>query len=190
MASREQTQDAWQEMLDRALEGDVHQLGRLCQEYLRPKLYPFALSLLKNHADAEDVIQDAFTRLLTHSQNIRKRDLKGFEAFVMSMVKNLCRDLWKKRKATEPVPDNLQAATTPQEEAARQEVFALLCAIIQQEFTEAEQQLFELKVVQEITYHTISEQTGIPVTTLYHWYQKILLKLETYSELREYWEGI
>ena len=62
--------EAWQEVLNRALEGDIQQLGRLCQEYLKPKLYPFALTLLKNSHDAEDVVQDAFARLLTNYQRI------------------------------------------------------------------------------------------------------------------------
>ena len=131
--------EAWQEVLNRALEGDIQQLGRLCQEYLRPKLYPFALTLLKNSHDAEDVVQEAFARLLTNYQRIRNRDLKGFESFVMKMVKNLCRDLWKKRKPTEPLPENRATSTTPQDEFDRQEILASLCSTIQHELTEIEQ---------------------------------------------------
>ncbi len=63
----------------------MEQFGRLCQEYLRPKIYPFALTLLRNRDDAEDVVQEVFARLLTHYQRIRKRALASFEAFVITL---------------------------------------------------------------------------------------------------------
>ncbi len=180
--------ETWQEMLNNALEGDMEQFGRLCQEHLRPKLYPFALTLLKNQDDANDIVQEAFARLLTHYQNIRNRDLKGFEAFVMKMVKNLCRDLWKKHKPTGPLPEDRATSTTPQEEFARKQMLTSLCFTIQQELTEDEQQIFEMKALDELPYRSIAEYTGISQTTAYNYYQNILLKIKQHGELREYWE--
>lgn len=190
MASTVQGKDIWQETLEHALEGDVQQLGHLCQDYLRPKLYSFALSLLKNQTDAEDVVQDAFVSLLTHYQQIRKRELASFESFVTTMVRNLCRDLWKKKKPTELESDNRATSTAPHKEIDRQNLLIALCFEVQQNLTESEQQLFEMKVMQELTYDTISESTGIAVTTLHHHYQGILRKLDTQVGLREYWKKI
>ncbi len=182
--------DQWQEMLDRAFDGDTDQLGRLCQEYLRPKLYPFAVSLLKNQADAEDVIQEVFIKLLTYYQNIRNRELKGFEAFVKTMVKNTCRDLWKKQRPTEQVLEHLATTITPQEEIARQEMIATVCHAIQHQLTDTEQQIFELKAFEELNYRAISKQTGIPLTSLHRNYKAILDKIDTDGELRVSWKEI
>ena len=55
---------------------------------------------------------------------------------------------------------------------------------------ESEQQLFAMKVIEELPYRVISERTGIPVTTLYYQYQQILRIIENNNELREYWEEI
>ena len=182
--------EQWQEILDRALDGETDQLGRVFQEYLRPKIYPFAVSLLQNQADAEDVVQETFERLLLSYQKIRRHDLKGFEAFVNMMVKNFCRDLWKKQRPREQVSEHLATTTTPHEDVARQGMVAALCTAIQQELTDIEQQIFELKVIEELPYRAISTHTGIPVTSLYRYYHDIIRKIDTDGELRASWEDI
>ena len=83
----------WQEILEKALDGDTEALGQLCQGHLRPKAFSFALKFLKNPHDAEDVVQDVFEKVLNNYQRITARDVKRFEAFAIAMTKNACIDL-------------------------------------------------------------------------------------------------
>ena len=51
-SAAEQYED-WQILLDRAFEGDSDALGQICQDYLKPKLYSFALRWLKHPQGAD-----------------------------------------------------------------------------------------------------------------------------------------
>lgn len=56
MGSDHSGKDDWQEILNKALGGDPEALGILCQDYLKPKVYAFAMNMLKNPQDAEDPV--------------------------------------------------------------------------------------------------------------------------------------
>ena len=91
MEATDRADEAWQQMLDRALTGDLNAFGRLWQEYLRPqKIYPLVLEYIKNSHDAEDLTQDVFVHLFERGyyQRIRRRDLAGFEGCVRRMAYN------------------------------------------------------------------------------------------------------
>lgn len=92
-----------QTLLDRAMAGDHEAFERFWCEFLKPeKVFPYALKLLKNRHDAEDVAQDTFVYLFDGQQyrHITRRDVRGFTYYVRIMVYNMAMDHFRKRKQT------------------------------------------------------------------------------------------
>lgn len=132
MAVDVEDRDEWQEQLIRALKGDRESLGRLCEGYLKSKTYAYALSLLKNAQDAEDIVQSVFTWLVEHHGRIRKHSLESFEAFVMRMTKNACLDCLRKQKYTQPIALDHQIADVTGQDVARHEIVEVLQAVVRE----------------------------------------------------------
>lgn len=146
----------WQELLDKAFQGDIEAFGDLCQGYLYPGLYAYALKVLKNSHDAEDVVQDVLEYLLTRSyyRTIRQRDLAGFTGCVRTIIHNMMVSRFRARKLIRFVvthetlthleqagvsADVLQRLAPLQEEqpCARQRFLAMLATAIEEDLTES-----------------------------------------------------
>lgn len=179
--------DEWQEELSRALDGDREALGRLCEGYLKSKTYAYALTLLKNAQDAEDIVQSVFTWLVEHHGCIRKHSLESFEAFVMKMTKNACLDYLRKQKITEPIAPEHQIADVTGQDLTRHEIIAVLQIAIR-ELSAEDQELFTMRVLEEYSYQQIAEQTGIKLTTIFYRCRMMFKKFLENSDLRAYWE--
>lgn len=65
-------------------------------EKLKDKLFRFALQILKDKEDAEDVVQETFLKLWTARQNLK--EVHNLDAYSMTMAKNLSLDLIKSGK--------------------------------------------------------------------------------------------
>ena len=64
-------------------------------------VYKLAYSFIGNRADAEDVVQDVFFKLLR--QDIRIRDGKE-KSYLLKMTANTCKDMRKSTRVTAEVP--------------------------------------------------------------------------------------
>jgi RNA polymerase sigma-70 factor (ECF subfamily) len=73
--------------------------ARLFEQY-GPSLYRFARVLLHNSADAEDVVQSAFLRLIQHLQ--ANRDRTNVRAWLFTVAANLARDRMRLRRRWAP----------------------------------------------------------------------------------------
>ncbi len=83
----------WQGILERALNGDMKAFDRICGEYLHKKLLRFIIKKLNiRQADAEDILQDVFEKLMRCYEHIEERNLNSFEAFVYKLTANRCHD--------------------------------------------------------------------------------------------------
>ncbi len=76
---------------------------------LRPKLLHYARKLTENMEDAEDAVQEVMLRLWNNRTELSQ--CHSIEAFAMTLTHNVCMDLWRRRKDTQPV-DSIQAETT------------------------------------------------------------------------------
>jgi RNA polymerase sigma factor (sigma-70 family) len=145
----------WQELLDKAFQGDREAFGDLCQKYLYTGLYAYALKVLKNPYDAEDVVQDVLEYLLTRSyyRTIRRRDLAGFTRCVRTIIHNMMVSQFRARKRIRFVVTHqtlahleqagvsaevLQRLTSLQAEqpCARQTFLAMLATVLKDDLTE------------------------------------------------------
>lgn len=66
-----------------------------------PLIYRVAFTQMKNHADAEDISQEVFVRLLRSDQNYQSAEHE--KAWMIRTTINLCRDLQKSKWKTASV---------------------------------------------------------------------------------------
>ncbi len=60
------------------------------------KIYAYALSILKNEADAKDALQEIYLKLWKKKDQLK--DLKNLEAFCIKITRNYCLDQIRLRK--------------------------------------------------------------------------------------------
>ena len=76
-------------------------LAALVDQYASA-LYRVAFSVLRNSADAEDAVQEAFLRVLRHRDSLG--DVRDHRVWLIRIVWNIVLD--RKRRAMRRVPDN------------------------------------------------------------------------------------
>lgn len=136
-------------------------------ETLRPKLFGIAYRMLGSASDAEDVLQDAYLRLLaTDSEAIR-----SLEAFASTIVTRLCLDRLKSAKSKrevypgiwlpEPVPsDQLDLEADPSEQMVKLESLSLAFLLILETLSVEERAVFLLHEVFDYKYGEIAQIVG------------------------------
>lgn len=83
------------ELIQHSLDGDQTAFGELIERHMRG-LYLFAYQYVRNGADAEDVVQEAFFRAW---KNLKSFDTgKNFKTWLFVIAKNISFDLLKKKK--------------------------------------------------------------------------------------------
>jgi RNA polymerase sigma-70 factor (ECF subfamily) len=99
--------------------------------------YRVAYAILQNHADAQDVVQDAFIRAFQNLTQIR--DEKAFAPWLGRIVANQAHDLLRRKGLQRRLSEQLAATTTtapgqpePQEEVSRQDTASLVRRAVDQ----------------------------------------------------------
>ena len=145
--------------------GDVDAFSVLIERY-RNLHFRFAVRMLGDHADAEDVLQSAFVRAY---RNLRKcRDPERFGAWLYSIVINECRTFEARRgrrqrrfvsyQAVEPAA---LAAPNGMDEGTAEEIQRALDLL-----PVDQREAFVLKHVEDLSYERMSDLTGIGVSAL------------------------
>ena len=62
-------------------------------------IYRVAFSQVKNHADAEDITQEVFLKIIRH--DMRYQSMEHERAWIVRVTVNLCRDLLKQMAQNE-----------------------------------------------------------------------------------------
>lgn len=91
------------ELVRTARSGDGGAFGALVDRYMRPA-YAVALSVTRNHEDAEDAAQESFLVALEHLEECRNPE--KFGGWLMTIVRNRSRNLVRREslRQTDPVP--------------------------------------------------------------------------------------
>lgn len=63
-------------------------------------MYRYALSILKNEADAEDAVQNAMIRLYEHLDTVMQIEEGKENAYVMTIMRNVAYNLYNKNKSS------------------------------------------------------------------------------------------
>lgn len=77
----------------------------------RSMMFRIAMSILHNHADAEDAVAEAFKSIFIHSRKIKDIDCPETKSLLVITVRNKAIDIYRKnkrhitRELTEDIPD-------------------------------------------------------------------------------------
>jgi RNA polymerase sigma-70 factor (ECF subfamily) len=152
-------------IIARVLQGDVEAYGRLVTRY-RDRYARYAMHMLGNREDAEEALQDAFTR--AYRSLSRCDDPDRFGAWLFRILVNRCRTSGARRtrRLRTFVSDEgalLDAAEEhPADRRAWREEIERALATLRPEQREA----FLLKYVEDLGYDEMSALTGVGVSAL------------------------
>ncbi|MDQ3810148.1 MAG: RNA polymerase sigma factor [Chloroflexota bacterium] len=152
-------------LIGRVLDGDVDTYAVLVARY-RDRSLRFAMHMLGNREDAEEVLQDAFVR--AYRSLAQCEDPAHFGSWFFQILVNRCRTAGGRRRRREQIFVHDEAALLadaeahPAERAAWREEIAGALARLDAEYREA----FLLKYVQELSYQEMAEITGCGISAL------------------------
>jgi RNA polymerase sigma-70 factor (ECF subfamily) len=113
------------DLVEAVLDGNNRAMHELYTSHHR-RIYGLALRLTGNIGDAEDVVQETFLRAWRNLK--RFRGDSSFGTWLYRIAVNLCRDLGRKRRPTEPEKNGVSTAT-PGDPLARKQLEAALAGL-------------------------------------------------------------
>lgn len=152
-------------LVERVLAGESQAYAALVARY-RDRYARFAMHMLGNREDAEEVLQDAFVRAFRSLA--RCEDRERFGSWLFRILVNRCRTAGGRRARRERqfLPEHAGAFNAaeehPAEQAAWREEIDRALARLEPEQREA----FLLKHVEDLGYDEMAELTGVGVSAL------------------------
>ncbi len=153
--------------------GDEDALRELYTQ-TRAAVFGFALSILKNRHDAEDVTQDTYLQVCAAASGYRKMGKPM--AWILTITKNL--SLMKMRQARREAPfEPLDVGESPPEP---EEGIVLRAAM--RVLSDEERQIVILHALSGLKHREIAGLLGLPLSTVLSKYQRALGKLRKQLE--------
>ena len=162
--------------LCRLSEGDMTSLAVL-YDCMSRQMYALALSILKNTADAEDAMQEAFVRVVQRIDTYREGG--NARAWLLSITRNVAIDMVRGRKTAVPVEDPtvLETVTTAEDTAQKLVLEEALMRLSQ-----TDREIVVQKVVWGMRFGEIAQVVGLPLATVQKRYQRALARLKSFLE--------
>ena len=123
------------------------------------KLYALAFRFLNNKNEASDAVQDTFVKLWNKRNDL---DIQNSEAFCVTVVKNICLDMLRKRRKTGLLED-AEKIETEKNISKQIEIhydWVQMQNLIKQ-LPKMQQQLIVLRHVKEYSMADIAKKTGL-----------------------------
>ena len=139
-------------------------------------VYSYALSILKNTFDAEDVMHDCFLRIYGAAPFYRP-DGKPMR-WILTITRNLCLErLKEKTRFVEATEENgLEALFSREDITAEQKILAESCMNL---LTDEERQIVVLHAVAGLKHREIAGQMDLALPTVLSKYSRAMKKLRT-----------
>ncbi len=157
-----------QELLLRLKNGDMLAFDRIYRHYSH-KLYSFVFKILKNEAEAEDIVQEVFVKIWESRD--RLEDHKLLNSFVFTIAYNHSIDLIRKRINNSKYLEHLKNSSVFQNNATtiseveyndlNEQVEKLISNL-----PARQKQVYQLHREKGLTYPEIAEQLGISKNTV------------------------
>ena len=160
------------DLIRRAKTGDRQALVRLVEAYQGP-VYSLALAVMRDRADAADMTQETFVRLLRSLPTYRG-DGGSFTSWVHRMTVNICLDTLRRRQrsATAPLdiaqegePASLDVWEQPEWRVESSEAARELRAALG-ELPAPQRQALTLHYFEDRPYGEIAASMGVPLNTV------------------------
>ena len=152
-------------LVARVLHGEVNAYSALVSRY-RDKYARYAVHMLGNREDAEEALQDAFTR--AYRSLARCEDPERFGAWLFRILVNRCRTSGARRvrRGQTFVHDETALLNASEEHPAEQTMWREEIERALGELSADQREAFLLKYVEELGYDEMAEITGVGVSAL------------------------
>ena len=155
------------DLVERARAGSVEAFEALVRRHDRQML-ALAWRLTGQLDDAQDVSQDAFSRLHANLRLLRSED--AVRPWLRTVIVNLCRDLARKKLrspvvASEELISQAAAEANPEEEVSSQQRERILRRALQR-LTEKERTALVLRELEGLTTAEVASITGVAEATV------------------------
>lgn len=164
-----------EELLTALAAGDSEALTGL-YEQTRTQVYAFALSILKNHTDAEDVLQDTYIRLYQAADSYQARGKPL--ALILTITKNLC---YQRLREHSRRPEELSEELTGLPPTATVDDRLLLEHCLSR-LSDGERQVVTLHAVAGFKHREIAQMLGLSLTAVLSRYNRAIHKLRRMCE--------
>jgi len=131
--------------------------------------YNLARYLMRNETEAEDAVQSAYVRAISHFAGFRGGDGR---AWLLTIVRNSCYDRIRKRGASIQNMDFDEAVHSGQRQSPNPETVALLserAELVRKSLAELpaeSREVIVLRELEQLSYREIASVVGIPVGTV------------------------
>lgn len=154
--------------------GDQEALADLYSR-TRPAVYGFALSILKNPHDAEDVLHDAYLQVWQSAGQYRTQGKP--RAWIMTIVRNLSLSRLRQQGRIEPLVQEDWQDRLAEIPAVTQEDRLTLQALLEA-LGDQERQIVVLHALSGLKHREIAAMLSLPLPTVLSKYNRALKKLQ------------
>lgn len=163
-----------EECIRRCAAGEREGLATL-YELTHAGVYGFALSILKNVDDAQDVVQDTFLQVLRYAPQYSPRQKPM--AWVLTITKNLAYSRLRQRRRTEPMPENGWEPSVDGPEVTAEDRLALNALL--EVLGDEEREIVTLHAVSGLKFREIGALLDLALSTVLSKYHRAMKKLHT-----------
>lgn len=142
-------------------------------------VYGFALSVLKNAHDAEDVLHDCYVAVWRSAGGYRPQGKPM--AWLMTITRNLCMQLLRERKKQAELPqEDWEPYLRSREEMTAEDRLVLTACM--ERLSDEERQIVTLHAVSGFKHREIAALLELPLPTVLSKYSRAIKKLKQYLQ--------
>lgn len=165
---------ALEDCIARIAGGDKDALAELYSR-TRPAIYGFALSIVKNAHDAEDILQDAYLQVWNAAPGYRAQGKPM--AWLLTITRNLAISRLREHGKTEPLVQEDWQDRIADNPAVTHEDRLMLQAMLSA-LGDQERQIVTLHALTGLRHREIASLLGLPLPTVLSKYSRALKKLQ------------
>lgn len=166
--------------ISRLANGDKDALTDL-YNVARVSVYSFALSIVKNQYDAEDVMHDTFVAVYNHAKSYAPKGKPL--AWILTIAKNYALKSLKQHGRISSEEEDWERYNDETNDEAEQSEKRLILMEILKSLSEEERQIITLHAVSGLKHRQIAELLDLPLSTVLSKYNRAIKKLR--NEFKE-----
>lgn len=164
-----------EEYIARAAAGDTEGIAEL-YIHTQSSVYGFALSILKNTADAEDVMHDTYVRIFSYAGSYKPRG--NPIPWILEITKNLAFMALRKKKRSQPIQDELLHNSVSNADFSEQVTDELSVTQAMMTLGQEERQIVTLHAVTGLKHREIAKLLDMPLATVLSKYNRSIKKMK------------
>lgn len=156
--------------------GDLASLEKLYND-LKTTVFAIALSILRDKALAEDVLQDTFVRVKLFSKTYRQGT--NGRAWILRIARNLAISAVRKKRF-ETYDESLESMESPHNYFDQKSIDSILLKKALSVLDDKERQILLLHAIKDLRHREIADILDVPLGTVLWKYRKAISKMEDY----------